>query len=69
VRALESTKLFPPLTSDEKSRIAAAFDQFSEQDYERIKVIEATTRHDVKACEMFLREKVNLHNTHLIHLA
>ncbi len=67
VLALENTKLFPPLTSDEKSRIAAALDQFSEQDYEQIKVIETTTRHDVKACEMFLREKVNLNNTHLIH--
>lgn len=65
--ALDSTRLFTPLTSDEKERIAAALNLFSEQDYERIKAIEAVTRHDVKACEMFLREKIKLADNNLIH--
>lgn len=67
VLALDSTRLFPPLTSDEKERITTALDLFSEQDYDQIKAIEATTRHDVKACEMFLREKVKLADNNLIH--
>ncbi|GAK58285.1 adenylosuccinate lyase [Candidatus Vecturithrix granuli] len=67
VLALDSTRLFAPLTSDERERIAASLDLFSEQDYDKIKAIEATTRHDVKACEMFLRKKVNLADNNLIH--
>ena len=67
VLALDDARLFPPLTSEEKDRIAAALRLFSEQDYAQIKAIEATTRHDVKACEMFLREKICLINNNLIH--
>ena len=67
VLALDHTRLFAPLSSGEKERIAAALDLFSEQDYKRIKAIEAVTRHDVKACEMFLRDKVKLADNNLIH--
>jgi len=34
---------------------------FSEQDAERVKAIESTTNHDVKAVEYFLKEKVSEH--------
>ncbi len=67
VRALDKTKLFPPLTSAEKQRIEWAIREFSDEDYQRIKEIEVRTRHDVKACEIFLREKVRLANNNLIH--
>jgi adenylosuccinate lyase len=67
VLALDKTGLFAPLTSEEKQRIEDALQQFSDEDYQRIKEIENTTRHDVKACEIFLREKINLANNNLIH--
>ncbi len=34
------------------------YDQFSETDAERVKTIEATTNHDVKAVEYFIKEKL-----------
>lgn len=40
-------------------------EQFSEQDAQRIKEIEKTTNHDVKAVEYFLKEKV--HNNQELH--
>lgn len=33
------------------------FDEFTEEDGERVKTIEKTTNHDVKAVEYFLKEK------------
>ena len=60
VKALDGTGLFPKLTLEETQRIEQALEHFSDKDYQRIKEIENTTRHDVKACEFFLREKVRL---------
>jgi adenylosuccinate lyase len=67
VKALDETGLFPKLTSEETQRIEQTLEHFSDEDYQRIKEIESTTRHDVKACEFFLREKVRLENNNLIH--
>ncbi len=69
VLALNDTGLFAALTDAEQQRITDAIDHFSDEDYERIKEIESVTRHDVKACEMFLREKVALADNNLIHFA
>lgn len=67
LKALNSTKLFAALSSEEVERIERALANFSDADYARIKAIESTTRHDVKACEFFLRETLNLRNNNLIH--
>lgn len=67
VLALNKTGLFPPLANDELERVEAALQEFTEEDYQKIKEIESTTNHDVKACEIFLREKTGISNVHLIH--
>jgi adenylosuccinate lyase len=67
VLALDKTGLFMPLTLTEKQRVDDALQHFADEDYQRIKTIENATRHDVKACEIFLREKINLTNNNLIH--
>jgi len=65
--ALDATGLFPPLTGDERSRIAAAGEAFTEADFVRVKEIEGEIGHDVKACELFLRERLTLANLNMIH--
>ncbi len=67
VLALDATGLFAPLDAAATQRIHGALAAFTDDDYARIKAIEAATRHDVKACEMFLREKVQLRDNNLIH--
>lgn len=67
VEALDETGLFPRLTSDERGRLKALRESFGAGDYERIKAIERETRHDVKACERFLRERLSLRNPNLLH--
>lgn len=47
-----------PLTDQEKSHLRALVSEFSDADAERVKAIEATTRHDVKAIEYFLKERL-----------
>ena len=47
-----------PLSSVMKGVLNNLIDNFSLDDAERIKAIEATTNHDVKAVEYFIREKV-----------
>ena len=65
--ALDETGLFAPLSQNERARVALALEAFTDDDYQQIKTIEATTRHDVKACEMFLRDKIRLRDNNLIH--
>lgn len=69
ILALDKTGLFAPLTDKEKANIQDCIENFTEADYQRIKDIEAITKHDVKACEIFLRERTELKNVHLIHFA
>jgi adenylosuccinate lyase len=46
------------LSPHAQSILATVVDNFSEQDARRVKNIERTTKHDVKALEYFLKEKV-----------
>ena len=47
-----------PLNGEEESFLKAIVKQFSEDDAERIKEIERTTNHDVKAVEYYLKERL-----------
>lgn len=50
----------PPLRSFPESlipRLHKAYKDFTEEDFRRLRLLEAETRHDVKAIEYFLREK------------
>ena len=49
-----------PLTSAMKDILNNIVDEFSIDDAERVKTIEATTNHDVKAVEYFIREKLGI---------
>ena len=48
----------PMLSSHADSLLNDIVDKFSEQDAQRVKNIERTTNHDVKAVEYFLKEKI-----------
>ncbi len=50
-------KELPDLTNAQNSALDAIISNFSIADAERVKTIEATTNHDVKAVEYFLKEK------------
>lgn len=50
-----------PLSPHAQQILQHIFESFNEQDAERIKNIERTTNHDVKAVEYFLKEKVAHH--------
>lgn len=49
----------PVFSSEATAALNAIVDNFSEEDALRIKTIEATTNHDVKAVEYFLKEKIS----------
>lgn len=51
----------PAFSGDAKARLKALVDDFSQEDAARIKAIERTTNHDVKAVEYWLKEKVADH--------
>ena len=53
--ALPKTGLIRPLTDSERT----ALDSFTDEDALKIQEYEKTTRHDVKAIEYFLRDKLN----------
>lgn len=60
------------LTPAQRAEIQAIADGFSLADAERVKAIEATTRHDVKAVEYLIRERLPKDCAHLsefIHFA
>ena len=48
----------PALSAEALQRLQVIADQIGEQDAHRVKVIEATTNHDVKAVEYYLKEKI-----------
>jgi adenylosuccinate lyase len=56
--AEESIKEVPALSEHANNLLNAIADNFSEEDAQRIKNIERTTNHDVKAVEYFLKEKI-----------
>lgn len=60
LKALASAQLpeLPAFSPEAVARLDAIVRNFSEADAERIKAIEKTTNHDVKAVEYFLKEKI-----------
>ncbi len=67
LRLLHQRGLFPPLEAAEAARVEQALSGASDDDYAAVKAIEATTRHDVKAVEIFLRRKLQLARPQAIH--
>jgi adenylosuccinate lyase len=67
VRELDATDLFGKLSPENIANIEALELRFGDADYAAIKGIEAQLRHDVKACEVFLRERLGLKNPNRIH--
>jgi adenylosuccinate lyase len=51
----------PPFSADTVAFLNTIIDDFSEVDAERVKAIEKTTQHDVKAVEYFIKEKIKHH--------
>jgi adenylosuccinate lyase len=50
-----------PFSESANKRLEDLIEEFALADAERVKVIEKTTNHDVKAIEYFLKEKINGH--------
>ncbi|MDR3416020.1 MAG: adenylosuccinate lyase [Nevskia sp.] len=48
----------PPLSAEGAERLRAIVEQLDPQEAHRVKVIEETTNHDVKAVEYYLKEKI-----------
>jgi adenylosuccinate lyase len=67
VHALDKTGLFPQLTPSNLTRMERLKREFSDADYQQIKLIERDVRHDVKACELYLRQVLDLENPNQIH--
>ena len=67
LEALDRTGLFPAFAQAERERIGRLRTSFSDEDYERIVAIDREINHDVKACEMYLRERLRLAHPNLIH--
>lgn len=67
LEALDETGLFDKLTTTEQQRIEDVKQNFSDSDYRCIKEIEAKINHDVKSCEVFLQERLELAQPNMIH--
>lgn len=52
-------KEVPPLSASANQWLEQAINDFNEKDAEKVKTIEATTNHDVKAVEYFLKERLS----------
>ncbi len=67
LEALDATGLFPKLQARELQQVRFFKEHFDLNHYHRIKEIEQTLNHDVKACEVFLRENLGLRYPNMIH--
>ena len=65
--ALDKTGMFPPLNKREIKRIEKLSQNFTKDDYDAIKEIEATLNHDVKSCEVYLIRELKLRRPNMIH--
>ena len=68
-RALDALGLFAPLSPDEDRRLCALTEGFGEEAFAAVKAIEAETRHDVKAVELYLRDGAALREPNRLHFA
>ncbi|PIZ95338.1 MAG: adenylosuccinate lyase [Candidatus Magasanikbacteria bacterium CG_4_10_14_0_2_um_filter_37_12] len=70
---LPETKEIPAISSETQEALRIIYRNFSEQDARKIKEIEQTTNHDLKAVEYFLKKKLQELNlsqyTEFIHFA
>ena len=57
-----------PLTMEEEEKLYSVFNAFTMEDALRVKEIETITKHDVKAVEYFIREKIERFSS-FIHFA
>lgn len=57
----DNIKELNELSADEISWLMKIHDEFNEEDAKRVKTIESTTNHDVKAVEYFIKEKLAEH--------
>ena len=57
--AIDGIREVPPFSDKAQQVLNAIVDNFSEEDAQRVKNIERTTNHDVKAVEYFLKEKIS----------
>ena len=62
-------KELPPFLKQDQNRLRALYLDFDNLDAKRVKQIEKTTNHDVKAVEYFLQEKVDKQFHHWIHFS
>ena len=67
-------KEVPAFSKEANDLLNAIIDNFSEADAQKIKDIESTTNHDVKAVEYFLKEKIESNSelaaiTEFVHFA
>ena len=65
--ALALDAVFGPLTDAQRQSALTVVESFSDDDYANIKQLELSLRHDVKACEVFLRDKCGFDNPNRIH--
>lgn len=57
--ALSKNKIFRKFSQNEKKIIKNLYEKFDEISYKKIKEIEATTNHDVKAVEYFIKKELS----------
>ncbi len=67
LQSVDRVSIFPPLSEAECAGIETALGSFGDAEFARVKAIEAEIRHDVKACELFLRERLQLAHPERIH--
>ena len=65
--ALDELGVFPKLSNGERKRIETHIGGLTDEQFARIKQIEDRVHHDVKACELFLREGLELAEPNRIH--
>jgi len=65
--ALDETGLFGTLDDGERERLRRVPVTFDDAAYTELKAIESEVRHDVKACEVFLKRRAELRKPNRIH--
>ena len=65
----QTIKELPPLIDYDQNKLRTLYLEFNSLDAKKVKQIEKTTNHDVKAVEYFLQEKVDKQLHHWIHFS
>jgi len=68
LQALDDAALFPPLSAGERAAVAELIENgIGPDDFLLVKEIESVTRHDVKACELFLTRRLAIARPNMVH--